>query len=172
MVSSLNRDGTPVTDDLRWGVYVVLEAPNAYTAECFSHYGLITDASGRYAAMYKPFHLIGLELNVSILSAVLRHEPTGATAAFNADVVATAKRDLKRGERLDGEGGYTAWGKLTTAEKSVTSAALPIGLADRAKLVRDIKANQVLHWDDVQFDTEDDIVISRKALRASPSQQS
>src|ERR1700732_3607394 len=69
VVSSLERDGRPVFRDLRWGVYVVLEAPNDYAADCFKQYGLKTDASGRYAAMYKPYHLIGLELNISILSA-------------------------------------------------------------------------------------------------------
>ena len=71
VVSSEERDGRPVARDLRWGVYVVLEAPNDYAAACFKQYGMNTDASGRYSAMYKPFHLIGLELNLSILSAAL-----------------------------------------------------------------------------------------------------
>ena len=62
VVSSLERDGTAVERDLRWGVYVVIEAPNAYAAACFRQYGWVTDASGRFAAMYKPFHLIGMEL--------------------------------------------------------------------------------------------------------------
>src|SRR5262249_19666400 len=92
VVSSLERDGRPVFRDLRRGVYVVREAPKDYAADCFRQYGLKTDASGRYAAMYKPYHLIGLELNVSILSAVLRGEPTGQPQGFRGDVVAVAKR--------------------------------------------------------------------------------
>ena len=115
VVSSLERDGRPVFRDLRWGVYVVLEAPNDYAADCFKQYGLKTDASGRYAAMYKPYHLIGLELNISILSAALRGEPTGQPHGFRGDVAAVAKRDLRAGEMLDGEGGYTVWGKLMPA---------------------------------------------------------
>ncbi len=115
VVSSLERDGRPVFRDLRWGVYVVLEAPNDYAADCFRQYGLKTDASGRYAAMYKPYHLIGLELNISILSAALRNEPTGQPHGFRGDVAAVAKRDLRAGEMLDGEGGYTVWGKLMPA---------------------------------------------------------
>ena len=116
VVSCLERDFRPVFRDLRWGVYVVLEAPTAYAADCFAQYGLRTDATGRYAAMYKPYHLIGLELNVSILSAALRGEPTGQRPpAGVADVVATAKRDLRAGEVLDGEGGYTVWGRLMPA---------------------------------------------------------
>ena len=115
VVSSLERDGRPVFRDLRWGVYVVLEAPNDYAADCFRQYGLKTDASGRYAAMYKPYHLIGLELNISILSAALRNEPTGQPHGFRGDVAAVAKRNLRAGEMLDGEGGYTVWGKLMPA---------------------------------------------------------
>ena len=117
VVSSLERDGRPVFRDLRWGVYVVLEAPNDYAADCFRQYGLKTDASGRYAAMYKPYHLIGLELNISILSAALRNEPTGQPHGFRGDVASVAKRDLRAGEMLDGEGGYTVWGKLMPAAR-------------------------------------------------------
>ncbi|HEU0081785.1 MAG TPA: Gfo/Idh/MocA family oxidoreductase, partial [Bradyrhizobium sp.] len=116
VVSSLERDGRPVFRDLRWGVYVVLEAPNDYAADCFKQYGLKTDASGRYAAMYKPYHLIGLELNISILSAALRGEPTGQARGFRGDVAAIAKRGLRAGEMLDGEGGYTVWGRLMPAQ--------------------------------------------------------
>ena len=120
VVSSLERDGRPVFRDLRWGVYVVLKAPNDYAAACFKQYGLQTDASGRYAAMYKPFHLIGLELSISVLSAALRGEPTGQPHGWRGDVVAVAKRALRAGEMLDGEGGYTVYGKLVPA-----AAALP-----------------------------------------------
>ncbi len=124
VVSSLKRDGTPVERDLRWGVYVVFEALSDYTAACFGQYGLKTDASGRFAALYRPYHLIGLELGVSVLSAALRGEPTGATAGFRGDAVAVAKRDLKAGETLDGEGGYTVWGKAwPAAEKHRPSGA-------------------------------------------------
>lgn len=149
VISSLERDGRPVFRDLRWGVYVVLEAPNDYAAACFKQYGLPTDSTGRYAAMYKPFHLIGLELGISILSAALRGEPTGTTRAFNGDAVAVAKRDLKAGETLDGEGGYTVWGKLKPAADSVGEGALPIGLAHKVGLVADVPAGSVVRYSDV-----------------------
>ena len=149
VVSSLERDGRPVFRDLRWGVYVVLEAPNDYAASCFQQYGLKTDASGRYGAMYKPYHLIGLELNISVLSAALRGEATGQAREFRGDVVAVAKRDLAAGEMLDGEGGYTVWGRLMPAAASLSLGALPIGLAHRVKLLRSVKRGAVLAWDDV-----------------------
>ena len=149
VVSSLERDGRPVFRDLRWGVYVVFEAPNDYAAACFRQYGLPTDVSGRYAAMYKPFHLIGLELGISVLSAALRGEPTGHSRFFRGDAVAVSKRPLRAGETLDGEGGYTVWGKLVPAARSVSMKALPVGLAHGVAVVRPVAEGAILTRDDV-----------------------
>ena len=123
-----------------------------------------TDDTGRYSAMYKPFHLIGLELNVSILSAALLNKATGSTQAFNADVVTTAKRDLKAGETLDGEGGFTVWGKLHSANDSLARGALPIGLASGVTLKRDIKANESIAMQDVTLDETDEAVRMRRTM--------
>lgn len=152
VVSSLERDGRPVARDLRWGIYCVFEAPNDYSAACFAQYGMNTDTSGRYSAMYKPFHLIGLELNISILSAALRNQPTGAPVCFNGDVVAVAKRDLAVGETLDGEGGYTVWGKLMPAKASVAARALPIGLASQVTVTQPVKLGQMITMNDISAD--------------------
>ena len=164
VVSSLHRDGSAVERDLRWGVYVVIEAPNEYTASCFRQYGLNTDATGRYAAHYKPYHLIGLELGISILSAVLRGEATGCPSRFAGDVVAVAKRDLRRGEVVDGEGGYTVWGRLMTAADSVASNGLPIGLAHGVRLLRDVPEGRSLCWSDVEIDPDLEAVRLRRAM--------
>ena len=167
VVASEQRDGSPVIKDLRWGVYVVIEAPNDYAAQCFRQYGLPTDDSGRYASMFKPFHLIGLELNVSILSAVLRGEATGQTTGFRGDVVATAKRDLVAGEVLDGEGGYTVWGRLMPAADSLALGGLPIGLAHGVRLRRPIPTGAPLRWADVEIDDANDVVRERQAMEAA-----
>ena len=150
VIASEERDNRPVFRDLRWGVYVVFEAPNDYSAECFGQYGLNTDSSGRYASMYKPYHLIGLELSYSVFSVALWHESIGHPLAFSADAVATAKRDLKAGETLDGEGGFTVFGKLMPARDSLTYRALPIGLAHATRLVNDVAQGVVLRWDDIE----------------------
>jgi len=167
VVSSLERDGRPVFRDLRWGVYVTLKAPNDYTAACFKQYGLKTDATGRYAAMYKPFHLIGLELSISVLNAVLRNEPTGTAREWRGDVAAVAKRSLKAGELLDGEGGYTVYGKLVPAARSLSDAALPIGLAHRVRLVRDVNAGATVRVQDVMLDEGALAVRTRRDLERS-----
>jgi len=166
VVSSLERDGRPVFRDLRWGVYVVLEAPNDYAVSCFGQYGLKTDASGRYAAMYKPYHLIGLELGISVLSAALRGEATGQPFEFRGDVAAVAKRDLRSGEILDGEGGYTVWGRLMPARQSIAAGALPIGLAHHLRLVRDVAHGEIVRWSDVSTNEVNETIEVRRAMEA------
>ena len=166
VVSSLHRNGEPVERDLRWGVYVVFEAPSDYTAGCFADYGLITDRSGRYSATYKPYHLIGLEVGVSVLSAALRGEPTGTPTGFHGDAVAVAKRQLTAGDSLDGEGGCTVWGRLMPAGDSLATGALPIGLAHKVPLVNDVPKGQVITWADVKVDETSDAVRTRRDMEA------
>jgi predicted homoserine dehydrogenase-like protein len=166
VVSSLARDGKPVFRDLRWGVYVVFEAPSDYVRRCFSEYGLVTDESGKYTALYKPYHLIGLELGISVASACLRGEPTGSPTGFRGDAVATAKRDLAAGETLDGEGGFTVWGKLMPAADSLRLGALPIGLAHHVKLRHPVKAGTPLRWADVIIDVASEAVRIRREMEA------
>jgi len=164
VVTSMEPDGRQTADHLRWGVYVVLEAPNDYAAACFKQYGMAPDATGRYAAMYRPFHLIGLELNMSILLAALDGRATGTAQAFVGDAVACAKRDLSAGEVLDGEGGYTVWGKLVPASRSLGEGALPIGLAQDVTLVRDVAEGQILTMADVALPADDFLVAYRRAM--------
>ena len=164
VVSSLERDGRPVFKDLRWGVYAVLQAPNDYAASCFKQYGMNTDQSGEFSAMYKPFHLIGMELNTSIFSAALLKLPTGQTKYFKGDVVSVSKRNLKKGEKLDGEGGFTVWGKLIPASTSLNLQALPIGLANDMYLKNDINKDKILTWNDVEFDSNNEIIKYRHQM--------
>lgn len=166
VISSLQRDGKPVFRDLRWGVYVVFEAPSDYVARCFAEYGLVTDQSGNYSSMYKPFHLIGLELGISVASVGLRREATGVATGFRADVVATAKRDLQAGEILDGEGGYMVYGKLMPAADSLARGGLPLGLAHGIALTRTVKAGAPLSWNDVAADANAPAVKFRREMEA------
>ncbi len=154
VVSSLNADGSPVGYDIRKGVWVCIEAPTDYIHRCFKEYQVFTDPEGRCMVQYKKWHLIGLELGISVASVGLRGEPTGVARYFNADVIATAKRDLKPGELLDGEGGYTVFGKLFPARESLKHGSLPLGLAHGIRLTRPVAKDQSLTWDDVQIDPD------------------
>mgnify|MGYP001619608765 FL=1 len=152
VVSSLQADGTPIDYDIRFGVWVVFEGESEYIRRCFSEYGVKTDPSGRYACMYKRWHLIGLEVGISVAAVGLRGEPTGCATGWRADAVAVAKKDLDKGEILDGEGGYTVVGRLMPAGESLAQACLPLGLAHGWKLLRPVAAGRPLSWGDVAFD--------------------
>ena len=167
VVASEHRDGTPVAEDLRWGVYVVFKAPTPYVKRCFAEYGVRTDASGEYAALYRPSHLIGLELGISVASAVLRREPTGSARSFVADVAATAKTDLKPGDILDGEGGYSVFGRLVRASESLANSYLPMGLTGNARVVRPIHKDRFLTYQDVSLDESTFAYSLRKAMEKS-----
>lgn len=164
VISSLETDGRKIPYDIRMGVWVTVEAETDYIKNCFEEYNAHTDPSGRYFTLYKRWHLIGLEVGVSVASVALRAEPTGVATAWNADVVATAKRDLQPGEMLDGEGGYTVWGKLLPATKSAAMGGLPLGLAHQVKVVRPVRAGQSLTWDDVSMDESTDAYKVRKEM--------
>ncbi len=153
VINSLDAQARPIPYEIRMGVWVTVEGETEYIRNCFEEYKAQTDDSGRYFTLYKRWHLIGLEVGYSVASIALRGEPNGCPTAWNADVVATAKRDLQAGEVLDGEGGYTVWGKLLPATKSAQMGGLPLGLAHDVKLVRPVKKGQSLTWADVAMDT-------------------
>jgi predicted homoserine dehydrogenase-like protein len=156
VISSLETDGRVIPYDIRMGVWVTVEGETEYIRNCFEEYNAHTDPSGRYFTLYKRWHLIGLEVGYSVASVMLRHEATGVAMGWNADVVACAKRDLQAGELLDGEGGYTVWGKLQPAAASLAlrgEGGLPLGLAHQVKLVRPVAQGQMLTWADVAMDT-------------------
>lgn len=167
VTSSVYRDGSDVPHSLVMGTYVVFESDSAYSQECFREYSMLQDSSGKYAALYRPIHMIGLELGISVASAALRHEPTGAPIMFNSDVIATAKRPLKAGEMLDGEGGFCVWGKQTPADTSLDQGYLPLGLAHGVKLKTDIALGQRLKWSDVDYDPNNIAVRVRREMEAA-----
>lgn len=167
VTSSVYRDGKDVPHHLALGTYVVIEGETDYARRCFSEYAMLPDKSGHYAALYRPIHMIGLELGVSVASAALRREPTGAPTGFRSDVAATAKRDLKAGEVLDGEGGFCVWGKQTPAELSLKRGLLPLGLAQNVKLKCDVGEGECLKWSDVDYDPNDAAVRIRREMEAA-----
>lgn len=166
VVSSVTREEADIPHHLAMGTYVVITSESAYSRSCFKEYNMLPDSSGTYAALYRPTHMIGLELGLSIASAALRNEPTGSPICFNSDVAATAKRDLKKGEVLDGEGGFCVWGKQTPAEMSLKEGYLPLGLAHNVTLKRDIKLGERLKWEDVTYDATDNAVKVRREMEA------
>ncbi|MFJ9453159.1 NAD(P)H-dependent oxidoreductase [Herbaspirillum sp. NPDC101397] len=172
IAASQEPDGREVFNNIRYGVFVTFKAPTEYARACFKQYGLLVDKSGWYGSMWRPFHMIGLETSISVLSAVLRGESTGCSKEFRGDAVATAKRDLQAGEMLDGEGGYAVWANAIPAAKSLALGALPIGLAHNVKLKRPVKKDTVVRFEDVELSSDLDVVKLRQEMerhaRANP----
>jgi predicted homoserine dehydrogenase-like protein len=151
-------------DWLRWGVYVVFEVPDETALRTLGEYAVPASADGRYAALWRPLHLVGVELAVSVVRAGLRGEATGAPDRLRAGVAATAKRDLRAGEMLDGEGGYCAYGALVPADGAPDH--LPIGLSRGAVLERDVAAGERLRLDDVALaDDARELLLSAVCVR-------
>jgi predicted homoserine dehydrogenase-like protein len=151
-IASEDRYKAPIDDDLRFGVFVTLRAPTPYVQRCFKEYSVKVDATGEYASLYRPYHFIGLELGYSVASVALRGEATGTSRYLMGDVATTAKRDLRPGEMLDGEGGYTVFGKATTAAESLAKGVIPMGLAGGAKVIRPVRKDAWVTYDDVEID--------------------
>ena len=162
VISSIDNNKKNIPNDLRWGVYIVLKAQNEYVMNCFREYGMITDKSGRYSAIWRPYHYIGLELAQSIYSIALDKKATGQTKNFNADVISVAKKDLNVGDNLDGEGGFTARGRLVTSQESIKNNYLPLGLTDGAILKKEIKKDQYIKLDDVEINWKEEVLTARK----------
>ena len=161
VLSSIDFEKKDIVNDLRWGVYIVIKAQNEYVKNCFKDYGMVTDASGNYSAIWRPYHYIGLELAQSIYSIALDNRATGLTKNYNADVASYAKKNLKKGDKLDGEGGFCARGRLITSEKSKREKILPLGLTDNAILIRDINKDDVIKLNDVDLNLPEDVVKAR-----------
>ncbi len=167
VISSMRPDGWRIDEDIRMGVWVTIEVADEYQRRCLEEYKVQTDDSGRYACLYKRWHMIGLELGMSVANVALRGEATGTAAAFDADVAAVAKRDLKAGEMLDGEGGYTVAGQLRPTSVSVSMRMLPLGLAGDVRLIRNVGADTVLTYDDVEINAHLNISKLRRGLESN-----
>ena len=161
VISSIDLEKKDIENDLRWGVYIVLKAKNEYVKNCFKDYGMVTDSSGNYSAIWRPYHYIGLELAQSIYSIALDNRATGFTKNYNAEVASIAKKDLKKGEKLDGEGGFCARGRLITSEKSKKEKILPLGLTDNAILKKDISKDEIIKLEDVELNLPKEVVEAR-----------
>jgi predicted homoserine dehydrogenase-like protein len=167
IAASQEPDGREVFNNIRYGVFVTFKAPNEYARACFKQYGLLVDPTGWYGSMWRPFHMIGLETSVSVMSAVLRGEATGSSKEFRGDAVATAKRDLKPGEMLDGEGGYAVWANAIPASKSLAIGGLPIGLAHNVRLKRPVAKDTIVRFEDVELERDLDVVALRREMEQS-----
>jgi predicted homoserine dehydrogenase-like protein len=152
-VTTHYAEGREVPNNIRYGMFVVFTSDEPYTIRCFSEYGLAVDPTGQIASMWRPFHLIGLEIGTSIASIAVRGEATGAPeAGFIGDVGCATRKAMRAGELIDGEGGYAVYGTTAAAERSIRERLVPMGLSQGCTLVRDVPADHWITEADVKFD--------------------
>ena len=161
VITSLRSNKSSFKNNLRWGVFIIISSKNKYVQKCFKEYGMITDRSGKYTALWRPYHYIGMELATSIYSVILNKLPTGSTKYYKCDVVAVAKKNISKGEYLDGEGGYTVRGKLVNSKFSIKNNLLPIGLADKVLSKRHIEKDTLIKITDIEPNWDNEIQNAR-----------
>jgi len=107
---------------------------------------------GPLHVFYTPYHLPHLQVVSTVARAVLFHDPTVAPAGPPmCDSVTIAKRDLKRGEVLDGIGGFTCFGVTDNSEVARKEDLLPMGLSGGCRLKRDVARDQAISYNDVDL---------------------
>lgn len=149
LANSVDRDGvSPLPGSLGMGVFAVIRADHPYTREDLQEYMGISGGHGRNFLLYRPYHLVAVTAPLSILRAVLLHEPTGQPAPIPvADTITVAKTDLAAGTVLDGGGGYTVVGLSERAEVARAENLLPLGLSKGAVLRQAVRAGGAIARD-------------------------
>jgi predicted homoserine dehydrogenase-like protein len=113
--------------------------------------GIIMSEKTGQALLYRPQHLVGLEAPISIARTAVYHESTGAPRGWFSEVITVAKKRLRPGTLLDGEGGYTAYGLAERAEVAREENLLPFGLCQDAVVRREISEDRAISYDDVEL---------------------
>jgi predicted homoserine dehydrogenase-like protein len=141
------------------GVFIVGRTDHPTVIEEMAYLSM---GPGPYYAFYRPYHLASLEAPLTVATAALDRVSTLEPVAWKAEVVATAKRDLRAGDVIDGIGGATVYGVADSAEAVADGQLLPLGLAARATVVRDVPIDQPLTYDDVELDDGSTILQLRR----------
>ncbi len=131
------------------GAFVVVHEENVYKQTQLAYYKL---GDGPFYVFYTPFHLPHIQIPSTIGRAVLHADPTVAPRGGpSCEVVTVAKRPLKAGERLDGVGGFCAYGLIDNHSAARATNALPIALSEGCVLLRNLAKDEVVTFDDVKL---------------------
>ena len=153
-ISAIHPDGSFVERSIRGGLYAVIEGMTPFPIESLGSYGeiigMIIGKKSKQAMIYRPQHFVGHEVPISIARMLLYGESTGAPIDHLSEVVAAAKKNLKSGTILDGEGGYTVYGIIEKADMARAERLLPVGLTEGAEVVHEIPEDGMITYDNVK----------------------
>jgi predicted homoserine dehydrogenase-like protein len=134
------------------GVFVVVRATHPQIQEDLGYWNV--ERTGEYFTFYTPYHLVTNEIPLSIVWAVEDQEPTVVPRhGLLTECIGAAKADLKAGTTLDGGGGYTVYSVADLACVAKREGCVPFGLLDKARLIRDVKRDQIITQEMVEVRT-------------------
>ncbi len=162
-LAAIRESGRPVVDYILGarpygGVFVIGYCDDPYQVRSFSWMPAEV-GKGPFFVFDRPYHLVHIEAMRCVAEAYLDRQPLLAPrAGLKTDVYAYAKRDLRRGERLDGVGGYTCYGLIENRNENVPvtgrQAGLPICLSEGVTVARDLRKDDKIYLEDVLYDPE------------------
>jgi predicted homoserine dehydrogenase-like protein len=130
------------------GAFVVVHEDSLLKKVQLAYYKL---GDGPFYVFYTPFHLPHLQIVSTIARAVIHRDATVAPIGGPvSEVVSVAKQDLKAGDRLDGVGGFSAYGLIDNAPAARAIGALPIGLSEGCVLRHPVRKDEVISFDDLE----------------------
>ncbi len=164
LANAVGPDGRSLLPDhLASGVWVVVTSDQPLLQEDLGFYGLPAAVNGKYAALYRDYHLCGIETPMSVLEAALLQTPTGAPSwPPVADVITVAKHRLEAGTVLDGSGGATVRGMIERHEVSLLEKLLPLCMSAGARLKKPAETRQPITYDMVELDEKSLLVRLRR----------
>jgi predicted homoserine dehydrogenase-like protein len=135
------------------GVFVVVRATHPQIQEDLGYWNV--ERTGDYFTFYTPYHLVTNEIPLSVVWAVEDKEPTVvAHHGLLTECIGAAKTDLKAGTILDGGGGYTVYSVADLACVARREQCVPFGLLDKAKLLRDVRRDQIITQEMIELRTD------------------
>jgi predicted homoserine dehydrogenase-like protein len=138
-----------VTGNVAPGVFAIVRSEDPAIVADLKYLSM---GVGPYFALIRPYHLANLEVPTTIVSVVRDQRPALVPEGHHAEVGASAKRDLKRGEVIEGIGGGEVYGFTWPAMEAVERNLVPLGLTEGAKLASDVPRGKALTFDDVDID--------------------
>ena len=101
--------------------------------------------------IYRPQHFVGHEVPISIARIALDGLPSGTPIGRFSECVAAAKKNLKPGTILDGEGGYATYGIIERAEITKSENLVPMGLTQGAEVIEEIPEDGTITYDNIRL---------------------
>jgi predicted homoserine dehydrogenase-like protein len=133
------------------GVFVIITTDREKIIRDLNYLGL--SGHNGFWCLYRPYHLANLETPISIANAVLNGLSTlVCLQPPTAETITVAKKDLKKGDKIDALGGFTVYGMIEKASVAKEENLLPLGLAVGATLKTDVPIGAALKYEDVDLD--------------------